>query len=103
MSATRSSTLGFGLDDADLDRAGRYVTDGVHLYRLLEPLDEGVCGTTAVEDCGSLEIALVASDDLRERTRPVGWGAESRAGAASASRDGAEVMDYERTQACRSR
>lgn len=58
---------------ADLDDrgAGRYVTDGVHLYRLLEPLDEEADGMTGVEDCASLEIVLMPAADLLSSTRPV--------------------------------
>jgi len=68
MSATRTRPV---LDDADACCAGRYVTDGVHLYRLLEPLDEDAHGMTGIEDCRSLEIVLVRSSDVQGRMRPV--------------------------------
>ena len=68
MSATRTSPV---LDHADPDCSGRYVTDGVHLYRLLEPLDEDAHGMTGVEDCCSLEIVLLPTSDVLRRMRPV--------------------------------
>lgn len=68
MSATRTSPV---LDDADARCAGCYVTDGVHLYRLLEPLDEDADGLTGIEDCRSLEIVLVPTGDVLRRMRPV--------------------------------
>jgi len=68
MSATRTSPV---LDVADTGCAGRYVTDGVHLYRLLEPLGEDAHGMTGVEDCCSLEIVLVPTGDVLRRMRPV--------------------------------
>jgi hypothetical protein len=71
MSATRTSPV---LDEADTGCAGRYVTDGVHLYRLLEPLGEDAHGLTGVEDCRSLEIVLVRSSDVLGRMRPVATG-----------------------------
>lgn len=68
MHATRTSP---GLADLDACQTIRYVTDGVHLYRLLEPLDEDEHGMTGVEDCRSLEIVLVPSSEVLRRMRPV--------------------------------
>ena len=71
MSATRTGPV---LDNADACCAGRYVTDGVHLYRLLEPLDEDAHAMTGIEDCRSLEIVLVPCADVLRRMRPVAAG-----------------------------
>lgn len=56
--------------DVDACGEGRYVTDGVNLFRLLEDADDGQA-MVAVEDCRSLEVMLVPAGDLRERMRPV--------------------------------
>ncbi|HEU4703296.1 MAG TPA: hypothetical protein VFS37_12510 [Conexibacter sp.] len=55
---------------ADAYVEGCYVTDGVHLFRLLDDADDDQT-MVAVEDCRSLEIVLVHADDLRDRMRPV--------------------------------
>lgn len=68
MPATHISPV---LDDVSAYCAGRYVTDGVHLYRLLEPLDEDAGGMTGIEDCRSLEIVLVPTGDVLRQMRPV--------------------------------
>lgn len=54
--------------------AGRYMTDGLDLYRLLGPLEApGVPeGLIAIEDCHSLDVVLVETEELaRWQTRPV--------------------------------
>ena len=54
--------------------AGRYVTDGVDLYRLLGRLDApGVAGdVVGIEDCRTLELVLVSREQLGSwRLRPV--------------------------------
>ena len=56
--------------DVDAYAEGRYVTDGVDLFRLLEDADDDQA-MVAVEDCRSLEVVLVPADDLQERMRPV--------------------------------
>jgi hypothetical protein len=57
---------------ADLDRqagaqppplGARYLTDGAHLYRNLGPLD-GSYEMFGLEDCMSLDLMLVTSDEL---------------------------------------
>lgn len=58
------------IDDVDATAEGRYVTDGVNLYRLLEDADEGQA-LVAVEDCRSLETLLMPTSDLHARMRPV--------------------------------
>jgi hypothetical protein len=42
----------------------RYLTDGAHLYRNLGPLD-GAHGMIGLEDCMSLDLMLVTSDELQ--------------------------------------
>jgi hypothetical protein len=54
--------------------AGRYVTDGLDLYRLLGPLEApGITeGVVAIEDCHSLDVVLVEESELASwRMRPV--------------------------------
>lgn len=58
------------LDDVDANAEGRYVTDGVHLYRLLEDAEEDQA-LVAVEDCRTLDVVLLPATDLRTRMRPV--------------------------------
>ena len=53
--------------------AGRYLTDGINLYRVVDAL-RGSRGrpVVGVEDCRSLELILLPADELRElRLRPV--------------------------------
>ena len=47
---------------------GRYVTDGRRLFRLVEPFDHPVRGgIVGLEDCRSLEVVLVPTDEFLER------------------------------------
>jgi hypothetical protein len=45
--------------------AGRYLTDGVNLYRSLGPITLGPSQMIGVEDCRSLDVILIAADELR--------------------------------------
>jgi hypothetical protein len=56
--------------DVDAYAEGRYVTDGVDLFRLLEDASEDQA-MVALEDCRTLDVVLFTADDLRERMRPV--------------------------------
>jgi len=60
-------------DDLDHGRhAGRYLTDGVDLYRSLGPITPGPSEMIGFENCRSLDIILIAVDELRRRRlRPV--------------------------------
>jgi hypothetical protein len=51
---------------------GGYLTDGVELYRSLGPITLGPSRMIGLENCRSLEVGLVAVDELRRRRlRPV--------------------------------
>lgn len=60
-------------DDPNHGRhAGRYLTDGVALYRSLGPITLGPSEMIGLENCRSLDIILIAVDELRQRQlRPV--------------------------------
>jgi hypothetical protein len=45
-------------------RAGRYLTDGVELYRSLGPIRRGPPELVGLENCRSLEVILIAADEL---------------------------------------
>jgi hypothetical protein len=74
--APRRSTHPAGEDPADSRdhgrHAGRYLTDGVELYRSLGPITPGRSEMIGLENCRSLDIILIAVDELRQRRlRPV--------------------------------
>jgi hypothetical protein len=53
-------------------RAGDYLTDGVELYRSLGAITLGPCRMIGLENCRSLDVVLIAVDELRRRRlRPV--------------------------------
>ena len=53
-------------------RAGGYLTNGIDLYRLLGAITLGPSSMVGLENCRSLEVSLIAVDDLRSRRlRPV--------------------------------
>jgi hypothetical protein len=57
--------------DAEL-RAGRYLTDGVELYRSLGPIRLGPPELVGLENCRSLEVVVIAADELHgDRLRDV--------------------------------
>ena len=63
MQATRS---------IDAGQAGGYLTDGVELYRSLGPITLGPSRMIGLENCRSLDVVLIAIDELRgRRLRPV--------------------------------
>jgi hypothetical protein len=45
--------------------AGRYLTDGVNLYRSLGPITPGPSQVIGLEDCRSLDVILIAADEFR--------------------------------------
>jgi hypothetical protein len=47
--------------------SGRYLTDGVELYRLIGPIGPDASGYVGIEDCRSLAVVLVSLDDLQKR------------------------------------
>lgn len=53
-------TTGDGADD----ERGRYLTDGVHLYRAIGAFGEAG-GLVGLEDCRSLEVILLRAEDVR--------------------------------------
>jgi hypothetical protein len=55
-------------DAADTER-GRYLTDGVHLYRAVGTFGEAA-KLVGLEDCQSLDVILLAAKEVR-RLRPV--------------------------------
>jgi hypothetical protein len=58
----------------DDGEAGRYLTDGVDLYRVLGPLDlpGGPGAMVGIEDCRTLELVLVTPTELDSwHMRPV--------------------------------
>jgi len=53
-------------------QAGGYLTDGVELYRSLGAITLGPCQMIGLENCLSLDVMLIAVDELRRRgLRPV--------------------------------
>jgi hypothetical protein len=53
-------------------QTGGYLTDGVDLYRSLGPITLGPCQMIGLENCRSLDVLLIAVDELRRRgLRPV--------------------------------
>lgn len=61
--ATQPPPIDFAeIDDPDLP--GRYMTDGNHLFRLMGP-GQVRNGYIEIEDCGTLEVWLVDSRELR--------------------------------------
>ena len=58
------------LANADADRAreaGRYLTDGVDLYRSLGAITSGMGEMVGLENCRSLDVVLLPIDELRAR------------------------------------
>ena len=49
------------------DQPGRYLTDGINLYRCLGTIASGPGQLVGLEDCRSLEVVLVPVGDLRAR------------------------------------
>ena len=63
-------------DPLDRDaRTGGYLTDGVELYRSLGAITLDPCQMIGLENCRSLDVILIAADELRRRrlhpVRPV--------------------------------
>jgi hypothetical protein len=53
-------------------QSGGYLTDGVELYRSLGAITLGPCRMIGLENCRSLDVVLIAVDELRRRRlRPV--------------------------------
>jgi hypothetical protein len=53
-------------------QAGGYLTDGIDLYRSLGAITLGPSPMVGLENCRSLDVVLIAVDDLhRRRLRPV--------------------------------
>jgi hypothetical protein len=53
-------------------QVGGYLTDDVDLYRSLGAITPGPCQMIALENCRSLDVVLIAVDELRRRRlRPV--------------------------------
>jgi hypothetical protein len=48
-------------------RVGRYLTDGVSLYRFLGAVSGGLGEMVGLEDCRSLEVTLLPIGELRAR------------------------------------
>ena len=60
---------GNALDHA---QAGDYLTDGVELYRSLGAITPDPCQMIGLENCLSLDVLLIAVDELHRRgLRPV--------------------------------
>jgi hypothetical protein len=52
--------------------AGVYLTDGIELYRSLGAIGPGPCQMIGLENCRSLDVVLIAVDEVhRRRLRPV--------------------------------
>jgi hypothetical protein len=47
------------------ERPGRYLTDGVHLFRLVEPFDRLDGSVVGLEDCRSLEVRMMRAEEFR--------------------------------------
>lgn len=43
---------------------GQYLTDGVHLYRIAETVGDADVSMIGLEDCRTLEVVLVASEEF---------------------------------------
>jgi len=53
-------------------QSGGYLTDGVELYRSLGAITLGPSRMIGLENCRSLDVSLIAVDELRRRRlRPV--------------------------------
>jgi hypothetical protein len=48
-------------------QTGGYLTDGVDLYRSLDAITLGPCQMIGLENCRSLDVVLIAVDELRRR------------------------------------
>ena len=62
--------LGRGAGDAGggaEDDAGSYLTDGVNLYRVLGAIPSGMGEMVGLENCRTLDVALVPVGELRAR------------------------------------
>jgi len=53
------------LDEPPTDESP-YLTDGVHLFRLLGAFSGGDSALLGLEDCRSLSVILVSAEDLRD-------------------------------------
>jgi hypothetical protein len=51
----------------DAGGSGRYLTDGVNLYRFLGAIASGMGEMVGVENCRSLDVMLVPIGELRAR------------------------------------
>jgi len=61
---------GAGRDDAD--DPGRYLTDGINLYRHLGAISNGMRQIVGLENCRTLDVLLVPTGELHARRfRPV--------------------------------
>ena len=71
--STGSHQAGEDAGDAlDHAQAGDYLTDGVELYRSLGAVTPDPCQMIGLENCLSLDVVLIAVDELRRRRlRPV--------------------------------
>ncbi|MGZ4183283.1 MAG: hypothetical protein ACXVUL_21695 [Solirubrobacteraceae bacterium] len=71
--STGSHQAGEDASDAlDQDvQPGGYFTDGVELYRSLGAITLGPCQMIGLENCRSLDVILIAADELRRRQHPV--------------------------------
>ena len=61
-------TPGIADPDAILDhtgRAGRYLTDGVNLYRFVGEIPSGLGEMVGLENCRSLDVMLLPIGELR--------------------------------------
>lgn len=53
-------------------QAGDYLTDGIELYRSLGAITLNPCPMIGLENCRSLDVVLIAVDELhRRRLHPV--------------------------------
>jgi hypothetical protein len=69
---TRSPLHDRGRDCNDAGQAGRYLTDGVDLYRHVGAISSGMGQMVGLENCRTLDVMLLPIGELHtQRLRPV--------------------------------
>ena len=71
-SGTPSALPDAGAGCHDADQPGRYLTDGVNLYRHLGAISSGMGQMVGLENCRTLDVLLLPIGELHARPlRPV--------------------------------